>query len=153
MNENTLPKKRGLPQKAIPVEKKPSRAKAITAFVVLALGLAIMPSGFLLANVVQGEIDKGIADAVAVPHPHNKEFEEWETNDYKGAPKLYKSFTLWNLTNTEGALKGDIPTYVEEGPFVFREFNYKYNIDFSRDKDEVTFKEYSTFIQVAGDPI
>ena len=33
----------------------PSKAKAITAFVILALGVALMPSGFMLANLIQTE--------------------------------------------------------------------------------------------------
>ena len=135
------------------IGKKPSKTKFILTAVVLILGLALMPTGFILSNVVQERIDEGIAEQVEVPHPHNSKFEEWGSNDYEDAPEIYTKYYVWNLTNPEGFLAGDKPIYEEIGPFVFREFKYKYDVKFSNDKDEVTFKEYSNYVQVGGENI
>jgi len=148
--KNLTKKKNQTPIKSnIPV-KKPSKAKFASTLVLLALGVALLPAGFLLSDLVQDRIDEGVADQVQVPHPHNSEFEEWETNDYEGAPEIYRSYYLWNLTNPDDFLAGDTPNYEEVGPFVFREIKHKYNIRFNDDKDEVTYKEYSTFLPSGG---
>ncbi|MFX1337977.1 MAG: hypothetical protein ACFFDK_05170 [Promethearchaeota archaeon] len=153
MKKQNIPKKPVSPgiisQKII---KKPGKVKTISAIMLLAVGLAIMPSGFILSNYIQGEIDNGVKEQVEI-NPHNEGYEEWETNDYKGAPELYKTFYLWNLTNPDAFLAGGKPVYEEVGPFKFREFTYKYGIDFSGDKDEVEYKQYSKYVQVEGDNI
>ncbi|MFX0135241.1 MAG: hypothetical protein ACFFDN_16475, partial [Candidatus Hodarchaeota archaeon] len=126
------------------------RKKTIGAIILLAFGLLLMPSGFVLAEVIQGEIDKGIAEEVSVPSKHSSAFDEWITNDYEDAPEMYETFYLWNLTNPNEYIAGDKPVFEEIGPFVFRLLNYKYNIDFSDDNDEVSYKEYSKYIEIYG---
>ena len=128
----------------------PSKAKAITAFVILVLGVALMPSGFLLADLIQSEIDAGVADQVAVPHPHDGDFDEWVNNDYEDAVPLYKTFYMWNMQNPEGILAGEKPEYSQVGPFNFRIYNYKYDIDFSRNKEEVEYKSYTRYVEIPG---
>jgi len=133
--------------------KAPSKIKSIGALTMLMLGVILMPTGFLLSNYIQTRIDEGIADQVEVPDPDSSKFEEWETNDYEDAPERYKTLYLWNLTNPDAYLQGGIPVYEEIGPFVFRQFNYKYDVKVSDDEEEVSFKEYSTFIQVSGENV
>ena len=89
----------------------PSKAKAYTAFVILALGVALMPSGFLLANLIQTELDAGIQDSVAVPHPRDSDYDEWVSNDYEDAVPMVKSFYMWNMLNPEGILAGEKPQF------------------------------------------
>ncbi|MFX0069604.1 MAG: hypothetical protein ACFFAO_00725 [Candidatus Hermodarchaeota archaeon] len=133
--------------------KKPSNVKFISTLFVLTLGLALLPASMVLGNTVQDRIDEGVADQVDVPHPHNSEFEEWEDNDYDDAPKMYSTYYLWNLTNPNELLSGEKPIYEEVGPYKFREYKYKYDIEFNDDKSEVEYKEYSKFVQVGGEDI
>ena len=155
----TMEKRKNLKKKDIATAnvakevKAPSKIKSIGALTMLMLGVILMPTGFLLANVIQDKIDEGIADQVAVPDPDSSKFEDWETNDYENAPERYKTVYLWNLTNPDAYLQGATPVYEEIGPFVFRQLNYKYNIKFSDNEDEVSFKEYSTFVQVSGEKV
>ncbi|MFX1297931.1 MAG: hypothetical protein ACFFD2_24170 [Promethearchaeota archaeon] len=128
--------------------------KNIFGIALVVFGLILMPTGFVLADVIQGEIDKGIADQVSVPSKHSSAFDEWISNDYKDAPEMYETFYLWNLTNSDEFIAdGDIPEFDEIGPFIFRRLDYKYDIDFSDDNDEVSYKEYSKYIQTYGDDI
>ncbi|MFX1446486.1 MAG: hypothetical protein ACFFHV_24095, partial [Promethearchaeota archaeon] len=132
------------------LKKQPSKKKAIGAVFLLALGIVLMPSGFLLSNYIQQRIDEGIKDQVEVPSKHSSAYDEWLSNDYDDAPEIIRTFYLWNLTNPNEYLEGDKPNYEEIGPFVFREFNYKYDVEFSDNKEEVTFKKYSNYVQVGG---
>jgi len=138
------------PKKSV---KRPSKIKSFGAITMLVLGVVLIPSGFVLANYIQGRIDEGVADQVKVPHPHNSEFEEWESNNYEDAPEQYKTIYLWNLTNADEYLQGATPVFEQVGPFVFRMYKYKYDIRFSEHKNEVSYKEYIDYIQVGGEKI
>ncbi|MFX1399509.1 MAG: hypothetical protein ACFFAS_20985 [Promethearchaeota archaeon] len=131
--------------------KKPSKALSIFGLSLLVLGLILMPIGFVLAEVIQSEIDKGIAEEISIPTDKDSEkYDEWVSNDYKDAPEYYRTFYLWNLTNPDDFLNGSTPIYREIGPFVFREYTTKYDIDYDDKKEEMTYKQYSTFEQVEG---
>ncbi|MFX1392409.1 MAG: hypothetical protein ACFFAH_02440 [Promethearchaeota archaeon] len=152
VKKQNLQKKLDKPSIKSKVRKPPSRAKLLGAITLLALGLLIMPSGFVLADIIQDEIDKGIAEQISLPtDDKGDKYDEWVSNDYDDAPEVIRTFYIWNLTNPEGVLAGDKPNYEEVGPFVFREFIEKYAIEFSDDEEEVTFKEYSNFQQISGD--
>ncbi|MFX1256802.1 MAG: hypothetical protein ACFFAN_03005, partial [Promethearchaeota archaeon] len=127
------------------IKNQPSKTKTIGAITLLALGLVLMPAGFLLTDVVQDEIDKGVADYVVIPTPDEDGYDEWVSNDHDDAPEVYRSFYLWNLENPEEYLDGEKPIYDEMGPYVFREYTYKYDIDFHDDDEEVTYKEYAKY--------
>ncbi|MFX1297115.1 MAG: hypothetical protein ACFFD2_19965, partial [Promethearchaeota archaeon] len=134
--------------------KKPSKVLSIFGLSLLVLGLILMPAGFVLADVIQSEIDKGIAEEVSIPTDKDSDkYDEWVSNDYKDAPEYYRTFYLWNLTNPEDFLNGSTPIYREIGPFIFREYTTKYDIDFDDKKEEMTYKQYSTFEQVGGPKI
>ncbi|MFX1408261.1 MAG: hypothetical protein ACFFBW_15025 [Promethearchaeota archaeon] len=153
MSEIKKKKSIGSPIGKKKVLKRPSKLKTISAISLLALGVVLMPSGFLLSDIIQGEIDKGVADYVKVPHPHSSEYDEWVSNDYDDAPEYYRTYYLWDLTNPDEFLAGNKPIYQEVGPFVFREIITKYDIDWSDDKEEVAYKEYSTYYQVSNPKI
>ncbi|MFX1420588.1 MAG: hypothetical protein ACFE9N_16955, partial [Promethearchaeota archaeon] len=102
--------------------------------------------GFLLNNFILSEIDKGIAEQIRIPKPTDSNYDEWISNDYPGAIPMYKRFYLWNLTNPRGVIDGYKPEYVEIGPYVYREYSTKYDVSFSPNWDEVSYKQYSTYI-------
>jgi uncharacterized protein YfkK (UPF0435 family) len=132
---------------------QPSKIKAISALTLLVLGVAIMPTGFLLSNYIQDRIDEGLVEYKQVPHPHNAEFEEWLNNNYDDASEMYRKFFMWNLTNKDEYLAGATPQYEEVGPFKFRQYTTKYDVEFSESKHSVTYKKYDTFQQVEGENI
>ncbi|MFX1393902.1 MAG: hypothetical protein ACFFAH_10040, partial [Promethearchaeota archaeon] len=135
------------------LKREPSKVRAVSAVFLLAMGMILMPSGFLLSNYIQQRIDEGIKEQVEVPSKHSSAYDEWLSNDYDDAPEIIRTFYLWNLTNHNEYLDGDKPNYEEIGPFVFREYNYKYDVEFSDNKEEVTFKKYSNYIQVGGEKV
>ncbi|MFX1399508.1 MAG: hypothetical protein ACFFAS_20980 [Promethearchaeota archaeon] len=150
-----LIKKRSKPSIKKKSEKTPGKALTILGLSILMLGLIVMPTGFVLADVIQDEIDKGVAEQVSVPtDKDSEEYDEWVSNDYKDAPEYYRTFYLWDLTNPDDFfVNGSNPIYEEVGPFVFREYTNKYDIDFSDEESEVSYKQYSTFVQVYGDDL
>ncbi|MFX0042727.1 MAG: hypothetical protein ACFE8L_07430 [Candidatus Hodarchaeota archaeon] len=124
----------------------PSKIKSIGALTLLVLGFALMPTGFLLKDFIQTEIDKGIADEIRIPEPDDSGYDEWISNDYPGAIPMYRKFYMWNLTNPSEFLIGEKPKLEEIGPYTFREYTTKYNVSYNINMDEVTYKQYSTYI-------
>jgi hypothetical protein len=53
---------------------------------------------------------------------------------------------MWNLTNPIKFLMGEKPELEEIGPYTFREYTTKYNVSYSTNMVEVTYKEYTTYI-------
>ena len=123
----------------------PSKTKAISALVVLILGIGMIPTNLLVNNMVQSEINQGIADQITVPDPDDEEaIDIWkEPHEAEGAPSSYTSYYMWNLTNPDEVLQGETPIYQEIGPYTFRVYTYKYNVKFSDDEEEVKYNSYS----------
>ncbi|MFX1377240.1 MAG: hypothetical protein ACFFA0_15660 [Promethearchaeota archaeon] len=115
------------------------------AIIALILGFTLIPSGFIFQNIIHNELDKGIAEEICVPRPNSPDYENWISNDYSGAVPMYRRFYMWNLTNPIGFINGDKPEYTEIGPYVYREYTTKYNVSFSANWDEVTYKQYQTY--------
>jgi len=129
--------------------KKPGRRKKIFLFSLLGLGIVLMPIGFVLANVIQGLINDGINDYAVFPSSETSgNYQTWVSNDYEGAPEIIRKYYLWNLTNKEGYLQGEKPAFEEIGPFIYREYKTRYNIHFEKNGEEVTYNEYSTFVNI-----
>ncbi|MFX1322211.1 MAG: hypothetical protein ACFFAQ_11265 [Promethearchaeota archaeon] len=128
------------------MESPPSKKKFIGALILLALGFALIPTGFLLNDFIQTEIDKGIANEIRIPEPDDSSYDEWISNDYPSAIPMYRKFYMWNLTNPNEFLMGKKPELEEVGPYTFREYTTKYNVSYSAKMDEVTYKQYPTYI-------
>ena len=124
----------------------PSKKKFISAIILLVFGVGLIPTGFLLNNFIQTEIEKGIADQIIIPDSNDAGYNEWISNDYSDAIPEYRKFYMWNLSNPTQFLAGHKPNLEEIGPYVFREYKTKYDVSYSAKLDEVTYKQYSTCI-------
>jgi len=134
--------------------KKPKKLSTIGPLSVLILGIALIPGSLLMNSFIQGKIDEGIQEQTVVPSSTSSHYHTFTSNNYPGAPEEYKSFYLWNLTNPSEFLSGaGKPIYEEVGPFKFRDYHYKYDVSYSQDNSEVTYKEYHNYVQVAGENI
>ena len=123
-----------------------SNKKITAAIITLVLGFALLPTGFLLKSLILSELDKGITEQICVPRPSSSRYDKWITNNHQGANPVYNKFYMWNMTNPVGFINGNKPEYSEVGPYVFREYSTKFNVSFSTQFDEVTYKQYSTHI-------
>ncbi|MFX0180497.1 MAG: hypothetical protein ACFE78_09910 [Candidatus Hodarchaeota archaeon] len=123
----------------------PSKKKFISAIILLVFGVGLIPTGFLLNNFIQTEIEKGIAQEVKIPGPNDPGYDEWISNDYSDAIPEYRKFYMWNLSNPAQFLMGKKPILEEIGPYVFREYTTKYDVSYSAKLDEVTYKQYPTY--------
>ena len=71
---------------------QPNKRVAITAFLILTLGIAMLPTSLILNNIIAAEIDKGIEEQITVPDPEDDDYDEWKDNDYKGAIPIYTKY-------------------------------------------------------------
>ncbi len=136
----------GSPMKKQNIISPPSKTKSIGAVAFLALGIALVPTGFFMRDFILNELDKGIADEISIPGPHDSNYNEFISNNYTGAVPMHRKFYMWNLTNPSEFIEGIKPVYDEVGPYIFREFTTKYHVNYSTNLEEVSYKQYSTYI-------
>jgi len=122
-----------------------SKTKAIAGMIILILGVSMIPTSFLMDNIIEEEIEEAIADQITVPTEDDDDYEEWLSNANKDAVPFYSNFHMWNLTNPLEYLAGETPVYNEVGPYVFREYTTKYNVRFSDDEEKVSYNQYTTY--------
>ncbi len=127
------------------IKSIPSRKKVIGAIALLAVGLIMMPTGFVLADVIQGEIDEGVEDYTASPAEGDEGYGYWLTDDYDDAIPTYIKFYMYDLRNPDHFLDGDKPIFKEKGPYYFQKYSHKYDVDFDADEDKVKYNSYTNY--------
>jgi len=136
----------GSPMKKQTILSPPSKPKSIGAIALIALGITLVPTGFFMRDFILNELDKGIADEISIAGPHDSDYNEFISNNYTGAIPMYRKFYMWNLTNPSEFFEGIKPVFDEVGPYTFREFTTKYHVNYSTNLEEVSYKQYSTYI-------
>jgi len=140
MNEKKVKNKKS---KALESSESNLKTKKVKRFVaILFLGGILISGGIIMGNLIQNLIDQGLSEHIVFPSSQDSNYDQFISNNYSGAPEEYYSYYLWNLTNPKEYLSGDVPIYDEIGPFVFRAYKTKYDIEFNNDNTEVTYKEF-----------
>jgi hypothetical protein len=134
--------------------KKPTKKKQIGTIFLLIFGIALIPVALFINSFIQEEIDRGIEEQVVVPTSPCTNLISFATNYYLNAPPEFKTYYLWNLTNSDAFLSGDEkPKYAQVGPYTFRDWKYKYNISYDPLGITVTYKEYHNYEQIGGENV
>ena len=109
-------------------------SKQIYASVLLMiLGLGIMGGGAYLNSYVVKQLDKGIKDKLVIDGPNDPDYKNWLSNTDPGDLPKYKSYYFYNLTNLGEVLSGGKPSFEEVGPFVYRQYDVKFDVSFKND--------------------
>ncbi|MCH8907292.1 MAG: hypothetical protein IH840_09405, partial [Candidatus Heimdallarchaeota archaeon] len=130
-------------------EIKMARASLILAGLLGILGVAAISGGFLFGNFVTTSITEGIEDALVILRDED-DYADWLTNEDDGDIPRYKTYYFWNLTNAAAYLTGADPVMKEIGPYVFRQFDRKIQVEFNADNTEVTYLTYTYYVFEAG---
>ena len=136
-------------------KKAPASSKKLKqAYAALILGLLFIPLGLIASDLIQGLIDDGIADFIKTPKPSDEGYSDFLTDDREGAIPMYTNYYMHNLTNANATLHGATPEFDEIGPYCYRVYSYKYQVNFNDDYSEVTYKSYSKYVyqpELSGD--
>eukprot|EP01060_Flectonema_neradi_P022319 TRINITY_DN30587_c0_g1_i1.p1 TRINITY_DN30587_c0_g1~~TRINITY_DN30587_c0_g1_i1.p1 ORF type:complete len:527 (+),score=84.68 TRINITY_DN30587_c0_g1_i1:54-1634(+) len=101
-------------------------------------GVAIQ---FLMTHLVSTQAD----DMVPLKSDDSAMFQPWVDHGGYGSP-IYNKFHIWNLTNHEEVLKGGIPKVERVGPFVYRMFDWRENVQWSGENISFTYHNYNVFL-------
>ena len=71
----------------------------------------------------------------------SEDFIDWSTNREEDDAATYYAYTVYNITNIQAVLGGAVPTLQEVGPYVYRKYSTKFNINFLEDGEKVRYEE------------
>ena len=111
----------------------------------LVFGIAMFIGGvaiqFLMTHIVQTQAD----DMVPLKNDDSALYQPWVDHGGFGSP-IYNYFYVWNLTNHEDVLKGGIPKVEKVGPYVYRMFDWRENVQWSGENISFTYHNYNVFL-------
>lgn len=67
--------------------------------------------------------------------------------------RITYDYYAWNLTNPTGVLEGEKPVYQKVGPYSYKQTKHKFNITFSDDESEVSFRTWSEYEFIPEDSV
>jgi len=102
-------------------------------------------------------LNDGINQAVVISNPSSPSYPVWETNiEGAGAEQspIFYDLYFFDLQNPSDVLRGSKPKVIERGPYSYREFYRKFDIDFTEDGEKVSFNEqkYYVFNEATSSP-
>jgi hypothetical protein len=120
----------------------------IVGIVMLVIGIISLIVGIILGTAIQNVIKNKIENNLIIEQGSttSKSYNHWLYNNYSTATPIYFIYNLWNLTNADQVSKGEKPIYESVGPYYYREFEYKFNVTFTNNGDQVTYKEFDFYI-------
>ncbi len=122
-----------------------SQVQLGAAILLVLLGLGSIGGGAYLSNYIGDQLDQGIKDALVIDGPKDKNYQDWLKNTDADDPPKYKKYYFWNLTNPDEVLTGNKPVYEEVGPYVYRQYDIKFNVEFSGDTVAFATQTYYVF--------
>jgi hypothetical protein len=98
--------------------------------------------GLLVGFLVPAAVYKGIQDSLVVDkaEPEKEAYQHWLYNNYEDATPFYTEYTFYNLTNLDEVRAGAKPIYQAVGPYVYRYYTTKHEVEFLDDGNEFSCK-------------
>ena len=120
------------------------------ASVLLVTGLVLIGINFLaLAPFVAGQVESGVADAVADGYDgYDDNGSKDYTADYDDEWLVSTServYFAYSLDNPEGVDAGEEHEFTKMGPFIYEVTTTREILDFDYDAGEITYSEYDSF--------
>ena len=120
------------------------------ASVLLVTGLVLIGINFLaLAPFVAGQVEAGVADAVADGYDgYDDNGSKDYTADYDDEWLVSTServYFAYSLDNPEGVDAGEEHEFTKMGPFIYEVTTTREILDFDYDAGEITYSEYDSF--------
>lgn len=115
--------------------------------VLIGLGLLFVIGGLVGFFVIRAQVKAAILDTMVVDSKDHKDFEDWaDPFGVDDSASLRKIF-LFNLTNPEMFRAGlATPNFEEIGPFVYRYYERKFNVNFTDDGSRVSYDAQNIYV-------
>lgn len=112
------------------------------------LGLVLIIMAVIISSVILKKLSDGIADKVAIKTStaDAAAYKKWSDTTDPAAPAKYWKVYFYNLTNPASFALTGAPQFEEVGPYVFREYDIKFNVSFSEGDSKVTFNDQTFYV-------
>eukprot|EP00736_Rhodelphis_marinus_P002156 Rmarinus@m.25929 len=111
-------------------------------------GAILIGAAFLISWYIDKTLDEEVEKSAILDGYCDDDYEYWVTNccDKERHGIEYMRFYLWNITNTEEFLAGEKPVLQEVGPYSYRQYIDRFDVEFYDDNRRVSFKNYIRWI-------
>jgi hypothetical protein len=124
-------------------------SRATATVVALSLGAIGVAVAFIMISVIGHAVQAGVNKATRINPPSKSEedYRLWQSSNSSDSPAKYWNVYFYNLTNLPQLLAGSTepPSFQEVGPYVFREFIDRFQVNFSGDNSQVSYYERSYY--------
>ncbi|XP_039606709.1 lysosome membrane protein 2-like [Polypterus senegalus] len=115
----------------------------ICAIGVASLALLIASIALVLTQVFQDIVNSRVKQEIILKNG-TEAFETWE----KPPPPIYMQFYFFHVVNPAEILTGEKPVVKQKGPYTYREFRIKENVDFLDNNTKVSANSKKTYVFV-----
>ncbi|MHA2171239.1 MAG: hypothetical protein ACXAB7_15190 [Candidatus Kariarchaeaceae archaeon] len=139
-------------------------AQLLVISIIGLLGVGALGGSFVVNQYIDDQLEEGIEDALVVKNcstpgvcseDDQEDYDDWLTNtdvddplttdeDEADSP-LFRRYNFWNLTNPVEFENGSLPVIEEIGPYVYRQYDTKFDVSFNADDTEVSYKKYTFY--------
>lgn len=111
-------------------------------------GVVLLILAIVISSVVLKKLSDGIAEKVVIKTPtaDAAAYNKWADTTDPAAPAKYWKVYFYNLTNPSSFALTGAPQFQEVGPYVFREYNTRFNVSFTESDSKVTFNDRTFYV-------
>lgn len=112
------------------------------------LGTLCILIGIIGPVIINGLLDQGIDDSLVVDSKDASSYDSWSRNNAGTSDdvNIYYEVHMFDITNPDEAGQGEKPTVAERGPYVYREYFQKFDIEFFDHGNKVSFFTWKYYV-------
>eukprot|EP00735_Rhodelphis_limneticus_P009913 TRINITY_DN2890_c4_g1::TRINITY_DN2890_c4_g1_i1::g.5838::m.5838 TRINITY_DN2890_c4_g1::TRINITY_DN2890_c4_g1_i1::g.5838 ORF type:complete len:523 (-),score=117.40,sp/O18824/SCRB1_BOVIN/24.24/6e-35,CD36/PF01130.16/5.3e-74,Neurensin/PF14927.1/0.062,Neurensin/PF14927.1/7e+03 TRINITY_DN2890_c4_g1_i1:73-1641(-) len=126
-------------------EQQKIKLLKISGFVLTGLGLVVLICGLVFSWYIDSSLKEEVKQSAIVDGFDDDDYDVWVKNhgDKDQHADEYMNFYFWNITNLDDILQGrDIPRLEELGPYRYRQYLDKFDVEFTEKNAFVSYKMF-----------
>ena len=131
------------------------RCSVVTEIILVLIGIAAVVQIFFVPDAIEDYFEEKLTEQFMITNEtrqkNNSIWTHWISNDFDDSPIQRFSYYLFNVTNPDGVIHGEIANLTEVGPFVFRRYEYRRDPVFLENNTIVDFTYHYEFEYLADE--
>lgn len=117
-----------------------TRRVLCVVFILLGLGLSLVVV-FVVPGLIHSMIDRQLTDYAVLKSASAGGYKQFVDRSYTGDDFLYVH--AFNITNPHDVLQGAKPIVDEIGPFVYRNHQLRFDLEWNRSEDTLSYRQHN----------
>eukprot|EP00002_Diphylleia_rotans_P033091 TRINITY_DN6_c0_g1_i8.p1 TRINITY_DN6_c0_g1~~TRINITY_DN6_c0_g1_i8.p1 ORF type:complete len:782 (-),score=116.70 TRINITY_DN6_c0_g1_i8:541-2886(-) len=119
----------------------------ISGIAALIVGIIAIIIGVVISQSVKVAIEEGVEKQLVIDGPEDESYNPWVTNTLGGAAVATRSFYIYNISNIKEVAAGtQQPKFNEVGPYTYRYFYDKIDVDINKENSTGFYRTYYRYV-------